>query len=99
MRRIVDALDKGFWKVIWALPKQFQHLIPRKLGDKWLVMNFVPQFDLLRSGLVSTFLSHCGGNSTIESLCQGVPMVGMPFLGDQYEWCEAMVQQGSDAKV
>jgi len=98
--RIVDALDGGAWRVIWALPKQFQHLIPRALDkDKWLVMSFVPQFDLLRSGKVSAFLSHCGGNSTIESLCQGVPMVGMPFLGDQYEWCESMINQGCGLQV
>lgn len=92
MGRLIEALDGGPWKIVWALPQQFQSKLPQKLGKQWLMMSFVPQFDLLRSGKVKAFLSHCGGNSTVEALCQGVPMIGMPFLGDQYEWAESVVR-------
>eukprot|EP00747_Dinoflagellata_sp_TGD_P214936 gnl/TRDRNA2_/TRDRNA2_87732_c0_seq1.p1 gnl/TRDRNA2_/TRDRNA2_87732_c0~~gnl/TRDRNA2_/TRDRNA2_87732_c0_seq1.p1 ORF type:complete len:171 (-),score=33.35 gnl/TRDRNA2_/TRDRNA2_87732_c0_seq1:43-555(-) len=49
-------------------------------------MNFAPQFDVFSTGLVKCFISHCGGSSTAESIMHGIPMVCLPFFGDQWEW-------------
>jgi hypothetical protein len=90
MQRLVDGLDHGKWRILWALPEAHRVNLPRKLGQHWYLMAFAPQFALLKSRHISAFLSHCGGNSTMESLCQGVPMICMPFFGDQYEWSQSV---------
>ncbi|CAN1252437.1 UDP-glycosyltransferase 74F2 [Linum perenne] len=53
------------------------------LGDKALVVNWAPQVQILASGGVGCFFTHCGWNSTIEALSLGVPMVAMPQWTDQ----------------
>ncbi|CAN1252440.1 Flavonol 7-O-beta-glucosyltransferase UGT74F1 [Linum perenne] len=42
-----------------------------------------PQVQILASGGVGCFFTHCGWNSTIEALSLGVPMVAMPQWTDQ----------------
>merc|ERR1712072_1409534 len=71
----------------WALPTSHQSLLPQKSFSRlWRIESFVPQLAVLRSGYVNCFISHCGANSTLESMAHGVPMICMPFFADQYEW-------------
>mmetsp|Transcript_132650 Transcript_132650/g.412469 ORF Transcript_132650/g.412469 Transcript_132650/m.412469 type:complete len:656 (-) Transcript_132650:34-2001(-) len=92
LKRIVDALDGGPWRVLWALPKEMHKLLPAGQGEKeqWRIMSFVPQADVLKCNRVKCFISHNGYNSTVESLCCGVPMVCMPFYMDQYDWAKVV---------
>ncbi|KAH7293059.1 hypothetical protein KP509_28G010000 [Ceratopteris richardii] len=48
-----------------------------------LVLPWVPQLDVLSHRSVGGFLSHCGWNSTLESIYCGVPMIGRPVGADQ----------------
>lgn len=91
VRRIQEALDGGSWRVLWALPKDLQSFLPENLPkDRWRVEHFVNQKDVLRCERVKLFLSHCGMNSTMESMASGVPMVCHPFFMDQYEWARTV---------
>ena len=89
--RLVEALDGGPWRVIWSLPKDQQRAVPA-LSERWRVTSWAPQADLLQHERVRCFLSHCGGNSSQEAMAYGVPMVCMPYYGDQYEWSRAMCE-------
>lgn len=85
-------------KVLWALPKQHQKLLPlqaQKSQPHFRVEEFVPQQAVLRLRRTALCISHCGANSTHESLACGVPMLCVPFFRDQYDWCRAVVRRGA----
>ncbi|XP_057968866.1 hydroquinone glucosyltransferase-like [Malania oleifera] len=53
----------------------------RKMG--LVVPSWAPQVRILAHGSTGGFLSHCGWNSTLESIVHGVPMVAWPLYAEQ----------------
>eukprot|EP00249_Psilotum_nudum_P017299 c26252_g1_i1 orf=123-1649(+) len=51
--------------------------------ERGLVVQWAPQLDVLAHPSIGGFLSHCGWNSTLESICTGVPILGLPFSLEQ----------------
>ncbi|CAL9093656.1 unnamed protein product [Musa textilis] len=48
------------------------------------MVSWSPQQRILAHPAVACFLSHCGWNSTLEGVCNGVPFLCWPYLSDQF---------------
>lgn len=79
-----------------ALPPE----IWEEIGDRGFVTGWCPQEEVLGHAAVGGFLTHCGWNSMMESVCSGVPMLCLPFFADQNLNCRyACVEWGIGVEI
>ncbi|RWR89000.1 UDP-glycosyltransferase 92A1 [Cinnamomum micranthum f. kanehirae] len=72
----------GDFRAEW-LPEGFEERVAeRKQG--LLVRQWASQLEILAHESTAVFLSHCGWNSVLESLSQGIPLMGWPIAADQF---------------
>lgn len=64
-------------KIIWKFEEKIE--MPKNL----LIGSWLPQSDILSHPNVKLFITHGGLLSTTESVYHGVPVIGIPFFGDQ----------------
>uniref|UniRef100_A0A3B3UCU2 UDP-glucuronosyltransferase n=1 Tax=Poecilia latipinna TaxID=48699 RepID=A0A3B3UCU2_9TELE len=80
---LADEIAAGFanlpQKVIW----RYKGTKPSSLGNNTLIIDWMPQNDLLGHPKIKLFVSHGGTNGIYEAIYHGVPMVGIPFVFDQ----------------
>ncbi|KPJ00052.1 Ecdysteroid UDP-glucosyltransferase [Papilio xuthus] len=67
------------YDVIWKWDKG-QLLTPKNI----MISEWLPQSSLLKHPKVKLFITHGGLQSTEEAISAGVPLIGIPFYGDQF---------------
>ena len=72
-------------------PVDFPEGFLDKVGDKGKVVDWAPQLQVLGHPAVKCFFTHCGWNSSVETLSFGVPVVCFPHVGDQIMNCKFLV--------
>lgn len=99
MMELAKGIEESGKAFIWAIRPPVGFNLQEKFRDEWLppkfeermsaskrgllVHKWAPQLDILCHKSTGAFLSHCGWNSTLESLSQGVPLIGWPLAAEQ----------------
>ncbi|XP_029957231.1 UDP-glucuronosyltransferase 2C1-like [Salarias fasciatus] len=68
-------------KVIW----RHKGATPSTLGNNTLIVDWMPQKDLLGHPQIKLFVAHGGTNGVQEAIYHGVPVLGIPLFFDQYD--------------
>ncbi|XP_075985856.1 uncharacterized protein LOC142982985 [Anticarsia gemmatalis] len=80
IQTLVNTFSKLPYDVLWKWSKDE---LPGRTKNirisKWL-----PQSDLLKHPKIKVFITQGGLQSTDEAITAGVPLIGMPMLGDQW---------------
>ncbi|KAG0449162.1 hypothetical protein HPP92_027447 [Vanilla planifolia] len=90
VKELAYGLESSGQRFLWLLPADgdCEKYLPKGFVERtrdvgMVVGSWVPQAAVLSHVTVGGFVSHCGWNSTLESLANGVPMVAWPIQYDQ----------------
>ncbi|XP_060171355.1 nuatigenin 3-beta-glucosyltransferase-like [Lycium barbarum] len=87
----LEALNSSFLWVVRKGDNEQESWMPTGFEEKMLsnnkgliVRGWVPQLKILNHPSTGAFMTHCGWNSTLESLTAGVPMLTWPLFAEQF---------------
>ncbi|CAJ1952972.1 unnamed protein product [Sphenostylis stenocarpa] len=99
LREIAIGLEKSEQRFLWVVRSEFEEgdsgeppslneLLPegfleRTEGKGMVVRDWAPQTSILSHDSVGGFVTHCGWNSVLEAVWEGVPMVVWPLYAEQ----------------
>ncbi|KAF7669496.1 hypothetical protein LDENG_00189740 [Lucifuga dentata] len=77
-------------KVVW------RHIgeRPSTLGNNTMLVDWMPQNDILGHPKTRAFVTHGGTNGIYEAIYHGVPILGIPLIFDQYDNMVRMKARG-----
>lgn len=95
MQTILNVFGSLKQRVLWKFETDEKPEIPPNvMMQKWM-----PQSDILAHKNVKLFISHGGLYGTLEGSFLGVPILFMPFFGDQYHNSKAVIDKGFGNRI
>ncbi|KAL7614976.1 hypothetical protein Lser_V15G06219 [Lactuca serriola] len=103
--RQLEAISKGLeesevnfmWVVRKCESEVMSHVVDElqeRVGKRGIIVReWVDQREILKHESVKGFLSHCGLNSVMESICSGVPILAWPMMADQHLNARMVVEE------
>ncbi|CAA6661203.1 unnamed protein product [Spirodela intermedia] len=96
LREIAGGLESSGHPFIWVvrnagqgnysgqwLPESFEERVVDS-GTGMIIRGWAPQVLILNHVAIGGFLTHCGWNSSLESVAAGLPVVTWPIFADQF---------------
>ncbi|CAN1754205.1 UDP-glycosyltransferase 87A1 [Linum perenne] len=94
MNEILDGLQSSGVRFLWVARGESTRLNQKMNGDgNGIVVAWCDQLKVLNHSAVGGFWSHCGWNSTLESVFAGVPILTFPLFLDQDSNSKLIVEE------
>ncbi|KAK9058220.1 hypothetical protein SSX86_023060 [Deinandra increscens subsp. villosa] len=95
---VAVGLERSNVSFVWVVKPKELRLIgegfeARVEGRGKVVAEWVDQMDILKHEAVCGFMSHCGWNSVLESICAGVGILAMPLIAEQHLNARMVVEE------
>jgi hypothetical protein len=90
LKELALGLEASGHPFLWVVRPGLAGNLPTSFLDatmgqgKGIVVEWAPQEQVLAHPAVGCFVTHCGWNSTVESIRNGVPMLCWPYFTDQF---------------
>nr|WIW42741.1 UDP-glycosyltransferase [Nicotiana tabacum] len=96
-KEITIGLEKAEVNFLWVVRRNLAEVndgFEKRVKNRGLVVTeWVDQREILSHGSVQGFLSHCGWNSVIESICAKVPILAWPMIAEQHLNARMVVEE------
>lgn len=89
-----DAIVRTFAKLKQKVLWKFEEEILQNKPSNLMISKWLPQDDVLAHKNVILFITHCGKGGLSEAKYHGVPVLGIPIMGDQLTNLEIAVSEG-----
>ncbi|XP_010915038.1 crocetin glucosyltransferase, chloroplastic [Elaeis guineensis] len=84
LEELSNGLEECGRPYLWMVRKDNRgEGVELEKGENGMVVEWCSQVQVLSHPSIGCFVTHCGWNSTLESLACGVPIVGAPQMSDQ----------------
>ncbi|XP_042561067.1 UDP-glucuronosyltransferase 2A3-like isoform X2 [Clupea harengus] len=97
-KRIIEEMAAAFAQLPQKVIMRYTGEKPSTLGNNTLLVEWLPQNDLLGHSKTKVFVAHGGTNGVQEAIYHGVPILGVPLMFDQPDNLSKMRAKGA-AKV
>ncbi|GAB1860212.1 UDP-glucuronosyltransferase 1-9-like isoform X1 [Camponotus japonicus] len=95
LKAVTQALSKLKERVIWKLDIELSFHVPNNV----MIVKWLQQNEILSHKNIKAIWTHGGLLSIQEAIWKGVPVIGMPFYGDQKPNVELLVHKGVGVRL
>ena len=94
VQEIINGINDTNYSVVWSMRNLNKNLHFNIDNGKYFISSWIPQATLLQHQSISMAIMHGGSNGIHESLYFGIPIIVIPFLGDQFDWAVRVSDAG-----